>query len=180
VAESGGFRVQAIVSSDDGGHWSPGPIIDEGANSQPLNDSHGVAVNGQNHILVAQTEDPAIFEYANVPPALTVLSGGNFRSYVKDAQAIRLAVRYNQLDKKCVGALKATVTVPPNAAHVFTVKGNATITDHFKDVELDLSDRQLKWLKQAWHAGHRVPVKGKATGDCSGGFHLSDTTDFKI
>ena len=55
-----------------------------------------------------------------------------------------------------------------------------TIVDHYQELELGLSDRQMKWLRQAWHAGHKVPVKAKASGDCSGGVHVTDTDDFKI
>lgn len=180
VAESGNFRVQGIVASRSADTWSEGAIIDQSPEGH-LNDTHGVAVNGVGHIIVAQTEDAHVFEYENAAPKLSLGLDRAYKGYTKSTSGLWYIVGYNLIDKTCNVLVKATVTVPPNAAHVFTVEQDATnVGDDGATVKVDLSSRQLKWMEQAWQAGHKIPVTAKALGSCSDNVHVHATKSYSL
>ena len=175
VAESGNFRAQAIVSQNGGTQWSEGVIIDQGPNGH-LNDSHGVTVDGQGNIIVAQTEGAQIYEYANVAPKLSFVLRSTNKNFVKNTSSLSYDVRYNQLGKECNVLVKSTITVPPNAAHRFTIQRDATGVDRTGAyVNPKLSAQQLKWMEQAWQAGRNITTDGKALASCSDNVHLTAT-----
>ena len=172
VAEGGNFRVQVLTRSG-GGDWTSVGWIDKTPDGH-LNDTHGVAVTATDHIVVAQTEDAHIYEYAFAPPALIFRFAVATKNYTKQTSALWFTLRYNQVENSCKVLVKATVTVPPNAAHVFSVEQvTPDVGAQAQKIKVGLSSRQLTWMEQAWQAGHNVPVAAKATATCPNNVHIT-------
>lgn len=178
VAESGTSRVQHLTSTDGGGSWSYAGEITHG--EDPLAAPHGVTIDQQGHLFVSNTNLSEVYEYRNVAPSLSFASTTGGRETIKNTEGLFFDLKYNQLGKSCHVLVKATVTVPPNKAHVFTVEKDKKVGDQHVNVKLDLSTKQMKWLRAAWKAGHKVPVAAKAAGTCSNNVHVTKKQSFKI
>jgi len=178
VAESGTMRVQRIVSPDLGNKWVYGGEIAYGADH--LSSPHGVTVDDQGHVYAVSTGDGRVYEYQDVPPDLDVADPGFTHARILRDQKLYLAAKYNQFGRTCIGLVRATVTVPPNAAHVFKLEhDDVHFRDSFVNFALPLSDRQAGWLKKAWKNGHKVTIDGKAVGNCAGE-RVSGKTSFRL
>lgn len=178
VAESGSFRVQEIRSAD-GNSWSFVTQLTHGA--QAFNAPHGVAADGAGRVYVANTGENEIYKFRDAAPKLIFGSVGERRSRILRDEDLRFGLRYNQAGKTCHVHVKATVTIPPHASHVFTIEKDTTVGDVHKTLSIKLSDRQVKWIEDAWDAGKDVPVHAKANASCNAGdVHLSKIVDYKI
>jgi hypothetical protein len=178
VAESGTFRVQEITTHNDGTTWAYTRQIKKGA--QNLSSTHGVAVDTKGRILVANTGTSEVYEYKDLAPALTLAHAHNSRSHVRQTNGLFFQLTYNQLAQTCHVNLKAKLTVPPNAVHVFTVANDASVRDGIVDVKLHLTDRQVGWLHKAWTNGHNVAIAAKATGCTNNDITVSKSVKFSL
>lgn len=177
VAESGNNRVQELVSTDGGGHWSYGGAITQGT-SQPLGDTHALALAPSGDLIVADTGGN-LYDYPNKPPALKLLGTGLGRPQVRRTSDLGFEVKYNQLNKTCSSVLvSAKVSA---SGHTFTVdKRVDDVGDTLKRASLALSNKQLGFIEKAWKAGHKVPVDATAKGICSDGVHVTKHDDTVI
>lgn len=178
VAESGNFRVQEITTHNLGSTWAYQRQIRKGAAA--LSSTHGVWVDTKGRILVANTGTSEVYTYKDLPPRITLAHMHNSRGHVRDTQALFFQVTYNQLASTCKVTVKAHVTVPPNAAHEFTVDDTEAVRDGVVDFKLDLNDKQLGWLDKAWKNDHDVDIAGKATGCNNNDIDVSKKTDFSL
>jgi hypothetical protein len=178
VAESGSFRVQRFRSTDGGQTWASHDTIESGA--AHLNAPHGVTVTHDGRILVADTGSNSIYEYKDEPPALFFEPRKHNKKVVKQTEGLFYELSYNQQDKTCQVLVKATVTVPPRAAHVFTVRNDALVDDGSTMVKVDLSHHQVELMKEAWSQGRRVDVAAKAIGNCTGGVRVTKHVDYDL
>jgi DNA-binding beta-propeller fold protein YncE len=178
VAESGNFRVQEITTHNSGSTWAYQRQIKKGG--QGLSSTHGVWVDTKGRILVANTGTSEVYTYKDLQPLLTLAHMHNSRSHVRQTQALFFQVSYNQLAQTCKVTVKAHVTVPPNAAHEFTVEDTRAVRDGLVDFKLDLNDKQLGWLDKAWDNDHDVDIAGKATGCSNNDIDVSKKTDFSL
>jgi DNA-binding beta-propeller fold protein YncE len=178
VAESGNFRVQEITTHNQGSTWAYQRQIRQGA--QPFGSIHGVWVDNAARILVASAEYSDIYTYKDLPPRLTLAHMHNSRGHVRDTHALFFQVSYNQLAQTCRVTVKAHVTVPPNAAHEFTVDDTMPVRDGLVDFQLNLTDKQLGWLDKAWDNGRDVDIAAKATGCNNNDIDVSKKTDFSL
>lgn len=178
VAESGNFRVQEITTHNQGSTWAYQRQIKRGAAA--LSSTHGTWVDNRGRILVANTGTSEIYTYKDLPPRLTLAHMHNSRGHVRDTHALFFQVSYNQLAQTCKVTVKAHVTVPPNAAHEFTVDDTRAVRDGLVDFKLDLNDRQLGWLDKAWDNDRDVDIVGKATGCSNNDIDVSKRTEFSL
>ena len=93
---------------------------------------------------------------------------------IKARDALRYLVSYNQLDS-CHVIVRAHVTIPPHAKHEFTTERDTTVGDEL--VQLDLSDRELGWIEQAWKDDRKVGIAVKAHGLCPGAVRVKANLD---
>jgi len=178
VAESGNFRVQEITTHNLGSTWAYQRQIKKG--SAALSSTHGVWVDTKGRILVANTGTSEVYTYKDLPPRITLAHMHNNRAHVRDTQAVFFQVTYNQLASTCKVTVKAHVTVPPNAAHEFTIDDTEAVRDGVVDFKAVLSDKQLKWLDNAWDDGRDVDVAAKATGCNNNDIEVSKKDDFSL
>jgi hypothetical protein len=176
VAESGTFRVQQLLSTDGGGHWSFGEFITDGA--QRLGDVHAVALTPTGNLLILDTGGN-LYEYANEPAALKLVSTANHRSRIKSQADLHFEVKYNQLDKKC-GSVAVSATLR-TGGHTFTLhKRLDNVENDYVLARLAMSNAQLGSVERAWKNGHAVTVHATANGICDNNVHVSAQQDTKI
>lgn len=175
VSEAGNMRAQRLVSSDGGGHWSYGGEVRNG--TEPIGDTHALTLTPQGHLLVGNALG-TIYEYAIKAPGLTFDSVGT-RSLVRNQGKLRYQVKYNQVDKICNVLVTAKVAIP---RHAFTLEERVKDVGslQYEFARLDLTDKQLGWLKKAWKAGDKVPVHAVAKGSCTDKVHVTKHEDIKI
>ena len=166
VADSGNVRAEEITTHNQGSTWAYTTQLTRGAQQHQFSDPPGVAVDSKGRILVVNAETTEVDEFKNAAPALTFRQVHNTHSHIKSTKGLDFTIEYNQLSQSCRVTISAKVTVPPKAAHVFTVKKSDYVRDSIVDVTLPLSSRQTKWLRHAWSAGHKVSIASKAVG-CS-------------
>jgi len=172
VAESGNFRVQQLVSADDGSTWQPHVMILSG--DKGLNAPHGVTVDRAGRIVVANTGEGALFWYKQAPLRMHFKLDGERRD-IKEDDALYVNVRHNQQDETCRLTITIKTTVPPHAAHEFALDTTVTVGTDAQLAVVRPSERQMRWIKEAWRDDRRVLFEAKGVGKCTGGQSVRET-----
>jgi DNA-binding beta-propeller fold protein YncE len=131
---------------------------------------HGLALDGENNLFVAATNESQVYKYKDLPPKLKADKLSSWRT-TKNNGTFLFTVRFNQVDETCQTLGKLTVTVPARDLHVFRLEEDAVVGDQGVDMRFNLSDRQLGWIKHAWNKGRKVTIDGKFVGLCTPGSH---------
>jgi sugar lactone lactonase YvrE len=175
VAEAGNMRAQRLVSSDFGLNWSYGGEIKNGA--EPIGDTHALTLTPEGHLLVGNALG-TIYEYAQKAPSLTfdLISQ---RSAIRDSGRLRYQVKYNQSEKTCDVLVTARIAVPH---HAFSLEERVVNvgSDRHEFARLDMTKKQLGFLKKVWKDGGKVAVSATAKGSCSDNVHVRKHADSKI
>ncbi len=180
VGDSGVPRAQEITTHNGGTTWAYTTQLTRGAQQHDFSDTAGVWVDTKGRVLAANVETTEIDEFKNAAPELTFRQVHNTRSHIRSTEGLDFTVLYNQLSQSCRVDVTAKVTVPPQAAHVFTVSKTVPVRDSIVDVTLPLSARQTAWLHSAWSEGHDVAITAKAAGCANNNVVVSKHLKFSV
>ena len=123
VAESSyPSRIQEFVRAKYGAPYVPGQQIFSG--DAGLNQPHGVAVDEQGRLYVANTSEDEVYVYEDKEPKLEAFLL-SFRDDIIDTAGLLFALYYNQTEKMCDVLGNATITVPLSPPVKFKLEGSA-------------------------------------------------------
>lgn len=143
-----------------------------------LGSPHGLALDGEGNLFVANTNESDVYKYKDVPAKLSANKFGSRGSTLKQ-ERFAFDVSYNQIDQTCETLGKLTVTVPARDEHVFRLEKGAVVDNDGTDMFFGLSDKQVNWLDQAWSKDRKVTIDGKFSGICSDDERVTKTQTWK-
>ncbi|HHT9109657.1 MAG TPA: NHL repeat-containing protein [Candidatus Brocadiaceae bacterium] len=178
VAESSyPSRVQEFVRAKNGAKYVPGQQIQN--SPAALNQPHGVAVDGQGRLYVANTSEDEVYVYEDVDPVFRVGPTG-VRDRLISTAGLWFLLSYNQADIMCDVLGNATVSVPLGTPVKFKLEASVDGFTGYKEMKMDLSTEQLGWIQQAWNQGKTIRVVAKFRGRCTDKFHVNKTIHFRM
>ncbi|MBV9570445.1 MAG: hypothetical protein JO056_04305 [Alphaproteobacteria bacterium] len=141
--------------------------------SQAFNQPHGVALDLQGKIYVANTTENQIDKFREVDGRLFTLIEQT-RDYWLDTKGAWFFLSYNGLEQSCEAIGKATIIVDqddPNSP-TFHVEGGPVTLAQTADLKMDLTDKQVVKLAKAWQKGKVSKVLGNFSAKCQDGLRL--------